>query len=428
MAPPTGLRRLLGGMGNDGNWLSLSEHIERFGDSPASAMGAEELARLLDDSGLRGRGGAGFPAAVKVRAVGSRRGRLVVVANGAEGEPASSKDRLLLTAAPHLVLDGVGLVAEALDVGEAIVCVKRVDAAAHEAVAQALVERAEAGTERCEIELVAVASGYVAGEESALVNELNGGPPGRPTFVPPRPFQSGVGGRPTLIQNVETFAHIGLIGRFGSEWYREQGTPEDPGTHLVTLSGAVQSPGVYEMEGGGSLEDLIGAAGGVAGEVQAYLIGGYGGTWFDAALAPRLGLGHADMRAVGGALGPGIVVVLPAGACGIAETARVLRFMAEESSGQCGPCVHGLAAVAYELEELAAGVAGPGAVDRLERWCADIDRRGACSHPDGAVRMVRSCLTAFSADLAQHESGHACRVPHGAREVLPLPGDLAWAG
>ncbi len=428
VAPPTGLRRLLGAMGSGVAGLPLDEHLERFGDPPAGTMSAEELARLLDDSGLRGRGGAGFPTSVKFRSVGSSRGRRVVVANGAEGEPASHKDQLLLSAAPHLVLDGVALVADALSARKTIICVKHSDPATQEAVIQALAEREQAGIDSMKIGLAGVSSGYVGGEESALVNELNGGPPGKPKFVPPRPFERGVGGHPTLIQNVETFAHLGLIGRFGWEWYREQGTPEDPGTHLVTLSGAIGAPGVYEMEGGGSLQALVDAAGGTAGSVQAYLIGGYGGSWFNAGVASRLNLGHGDMRAVGGALGPGIVVALPAGACGIAETARVLRYMAGESSGQCGPCLYGLAAVAYELEELAAGVARPGSVERLERWSADITGRGACSHPDGAVRMVRSCLRAFAEDLMQHEAGRPCQTMPGIRDILPLPDNLAMVG
>ena len=123
---------------------------------------------------------------------------------------------------------------------------------------------------------------FVAGEETALVQFLNGGP-ARPTFTPPRPFERGVGGAPTLVQNAETLAHVAQIARFGPAWFRRIGTAAEPGSILVTLSGAVARPGVYEVALGSPLRDLLAQAGGAREEIQAYLIGGYFGTWVGAA-------------------------------------------------------------------------------------------------------------------------------------------------
>ncbi len=419
IAPPSGLPRLLAGLQSEGA-VGLDEHLQRFGYPPWPGSSADELIVSIEQSGLRGRGGAGFPTATKMRALTGARPRPMVVVNGAEGEPASQKDQLLLEAVPHLVLDGAALAAAALDARQALICVKRNAEAARRSVDLALGQRARAGLDPVEVQLVEVSGRYVAGEESALVNELNGGP-AKPTFIPPRPFERGVHRRPTLIQNVETFAHLALIARFGPAWHREFGSPEDPGTLLVTLSGAVASPGVYEIAGGSPLMALLESAGGTTDPVQAFLIGGYAGTWFAGGAAPKLHLGHAGLRAVGGSLGPGVVIALPIGACAVAETARVLRYLAEESAGQCGPCVFGLAAVAEEMGGIASGVARPSASGRIERWSADIAGRGACHHPDGALRLVTSCLDTFAAEVADHEAGRPCATEPAMRDLLPLP-------
>ena len=192
-------------------------------------------------AGLRGRGGAAFPTATKLRAVAGAR-RSVVVANGTEGEPISGKDKALLAGSPHLVIDGASLAAETVGASEAIICVDAAAPAALEAVRTALAERARVKADHVSLRLEAAPSGYVAGEESALVHWLGGGNP-TPTFVPPRPFERGLRGRPTLVNNVETLAHLALIARFGATWYRSLGTDDDPGTTLITLTGDVSRPG-----------------------------------------------------------------------------------------------------------------------------------------------------------------------------------------
>jgi NADH:ubiquinone oxidoreductase subunit F (NADH-binding) len=255
--------------------------------------------------------------------------------------------------------------------------------------------------------VVAAPAGFVAGEETALVSFLNGRA-AKPTFKPPLPFERGIGGAPTLVQNAETMAHVALIARFGADWFREAGTPEEPGTALLTVSGAVRRPGVYEVALGTSFVDLLADAGGVTAQPQAFLVGGYFGTWVAAERAQRLQLAEASLRTAGASLGAGALVVLGESACGVVETARIARWLADESAGQCGPCVHGLASVAAGLESLAA-CERRDVRPRLARWLGQIPGRGACRHPDGAARFVSSALDVFRAEVDRHLRGRCGR-------------------
>jgi NADH:ubiquinone oxidoreductase subunit F (NADH-binding) len=376
----------------------------------------------LERSGLRGRGGAGFPVAVKMRAVAGRPAPRTVVVNGSESEPASRKDRLLLARAPHLVLDGAALAADLVGANRVVVCVKQSAGSAVEALFEAARERRDAGLEEVEPTICEVAPDYVAGEESALVHQLNGGL-AKPTFAPPRPFESGVGGEPTLLQNVETLAHVALVSRFGAGWFRELGTADDPGSVLITISGAVARPGVYEVAAGTRVGSLIKAAGSPTEPLQAVLIGGYAGRWYGIERGLEIAVGHQSLRGVGGTLGPGVVIALPRGACGVAETAAVASYLARESSGQCGPCVHGLAAIADALSDIASGHAPLGTREWVARWSEDVRGRGACHHPDGAARLVSSCLEVFTEEVDRHERGRPCLPPPPLKGLLPLKGD-----
>jgi NADH:ubiquinone oxidoreductase subunit F (NADH-binding) len=360
-----------------------------------------DLVSLVEQSGLTGRGGAAFPVAAKLDAVRDGRGRPIVVVNGAEGEPASGKDRVLLVYAPHLVLDGAVLAARALGARDVIVATASGSAGA--AVAAAAAERRDKGIS---LRRVTVPDRFIAGEETALVQFINGGPC-LPTLTPPRPFERGVGGAPTLVQNVETLAHLALVARYGPNWFRAVGTPDEPGSALVTLSGAVKHPGVYEIALGQSFDELLEDAGGATDELQAFLVGGYFGTWISARDAASTRLADADLSPFGTALGARVIIALPEGTCGVVETARVARYLAAESSGQCGPCVHGLASVADDLSQL---VHHGARVDesRFHRRLGIIPDRGACRHPDGAVRLIRSAIDVFAAEFAQHFRGSSC--------------------
>jgi NADH:ubiquinone oxidoreductase subunit F (NADH-binding) len=401
-----------------GDGPSLDAHFRRWGQLPAvGSLLIDEVER----AGLRGRGGAQFPTATKLWAVASGRSG-IVVANGTEGEPASGKDKALLIGSPHLVLDGAGLAADTVGADEVVVCVDRAAGAAVRAVRAAIAERQRAGADRAAFRIEATPSHYVAGEESALVHWLNGGA-ARPTLVPPRPFERGVRGRPTLVNNVETLAHLALIARFGATWFRGLGSATDPGTALVTLTGDIARPGVYELPLSTPLAEVF-RAGGSGTEIQAVLVGGYGGAWIAGSLAAEARLDRASLGALGASLGCGALTVLGSGSCGLRTTALVARWLAGQSAGQCGPCVHGLSAIAHAVEALVAGDRGQRAEHQLLRWLGMVEGRGACHHPDGAVRFVRSTLTVFATEIGRHRRHGPCQAPAAP---LPFPApEAAW--
>ncbi|GAB3970178.1 NADH-ubiquinone oxidoreductase-F iron-sulfur binding region domain-containing protein [Actinoallomurus acanthiterrae] len=413
--------RLLAGYHALGRRAGLDDHLAQYGTPPLTAAGAA-LIQAVEESGLTGRGGGGFPTGRKLRSVAAGRRSAVVVVNAAEGEPASGKDHALLTVAPHLVLDGAALAAGAVGAREIVVCVhaeRRSGAVTLEGrVRQAASEREQARLAPVPIRVTAVPPRYVAGEETSLVRWINAGD-ARPSVAPPRPFERGVGGRPTLVSNAETFAHIALIARYGPDWFRSCGSQEAPGTALFTVSGAVTRPGVVEAPLGTPVGEVLRLAGGPSEPLQAVLAGGYGGTW----LAPKLlnvPTTPSAFKAVGLALGPGILVALPEQACGVAESARVLAWLAAETAGQCGPCLHGLPAIAADFAKLASCRVSTELYRRLDRRLSVIAGRGACRHPDGAVRFAASALRVFGRHLRVHTRAEGCLLAQWP-SVLPIP-------
>lgn len=412
---PTALPRLLAGARSDRRPVSLPEHLERQGSLPLPRRrGADSgLIALVTASGLQGRGGGAFPTGKKFQAVADRGRKPVVLVNGVEGEPISSKDSVLLAYVPHLVLDGAAVAAAAVGAGEVIVAVGEPMGDAFAAVKTAIAERERRRHDQVSFRVTVAPDRFVAGEETALVNLVNGGP-AKPTFTPPRPYERGVRKAPTLVQNVETLAHLALVARYGPEWFRAVGSPDAPGSALVTLGGAVRRPGVYEIPLGLPMQELLAWAGGPSTPISAYLIGGYFGAWVPADEADSLALVDSDLRTVGASLGARAIFALPATSCGILETARVARYLAEESAGQCGPCVRGLAAIASALGRLNAG---KGPQPRLQLWLEHVTGRGACNHPDGAARFVSSALRVFADEWAQHERGSCAGR---GRPLLPI--------
>ena len=399
-AGPAGLPRVLPPVPVRG----LHAHDERYG--PVRLRGAA-LIDEVERSGLTGRGGGAFPAGRKLRSVAQRAGRpgrrgAMLIANGMESEPVSAKDASLLARTPHLVLDGIALAAGAVSAEQAYLCVHRPGQAA--ALSAAVAERA--GRDPVPVTVTVLPDRYVASEESALVHYLNGGP-AVPLFTPPRPFERGVRGRPTLVSNVETLANVALIGRYGAGWFRTLGVPAAPGSALVTVTGAVRRPGVYEIALGTPLRDVLALAGdpGDPG-VQAVLAGGYFGGWVTGE-GRRLDVpaSAAGLRAAGASFGAGILLVLPPGGCGLAETARVVRYLAGQSAGQCGPCLYGLPDIAAAMEQLAFGGRHGRALRALHELLGLVEGRGACHLPDGAARLAASALRVFADDVKRHQRG-----------------------
>lgn len=359
---------------------SFAAHVARLGARPVGGPGLVDAA-----AGLTGHGGAHVPVTAKWRRTAAGRGPLTVVANGAESEPWSAKDATLLRQRPHLVLDGLLLVAQTLGADRAVVWLHDGDDA-QRVVADALRERPDGAR----VEIRTGPAHYLSGESSAVARAVDGGP-ALPTARRPRPVDAPR----TLVHNVETLARVALAAR------------HLPATATVLLT--VVAPtgrAVLEVARGSALVDALRAAGWStgAGGLDGALLGGYGGTWVGADALATARVDPADP--VGRLLGAGIVAPLAAGECPVAATARYAAYLAAMSAGQCGPCVFGLPAVAEAVQRLAQGRPGRGG-----RLVADLDAvagRGACHHPDGAVGLVRSLLAVFGDHVAEHARGHLC--------------------
>jgi NADH:ubiquinone oxidoreductase subunit F (NADH-binding) len=379
----------------------LGAHLTVFGPLPdVDAIAVAERA------GLTGRGGAGFPTALKLRSVrdAARNARRwpVVVGNAAEGEPASGKDAALLRTSPHLVLDGLQLVARTVRADTVVL-------AAPPALLPALSLQLGQRRDPLPVRLHPAADRFLPGEESALVAAVDGAEPLPTSKIPPI-RERGVEGRPTLVQNVETLARLALLARGWSEAAEQvlvTRRSEVGGAALVDVVDAPLDAGLVEVIA-------------VDERVRAVLVGGYHGTWLPTRIARGVRLERESLGSVGASLGAGVLAALPADRCGLRETARVVSYLAAESAGQCGPCLNGLPRIAAALDLLAR----PGHVRRhlledLERWCGLVAGRGACRHPDGSVRLVASALRVFSAEVNLHRSGR-CSA-RTARPFLPVP-------
>ncbi|MEU6713074.1 NADH-ubiquinone oxidoreductase-F iron-sulfur binding region domain-containing protein [Nonomuraea sp. NPDC046802] len=379
----------------------------------------EELISHINEVDMRGRGGAAFPFARKLRAVADAAGsgESVVLVNGAEGEPASSKDAMLLTRNPHLVLDGAVLAAEALGAREVVVATAGGEVA-EASVAAAVAERRAAnvsgGAEsRVPIRVVGIKERFISGEGGALVRAVNGEegiPPGRKK----RAATSGVDGLPTLLSNTETYAQFALLAELGPAKYAEVGTSKEPGTILLTVSGGAANGAVIEAPTGTYLADVLGLCEAEIGD--GVLIGGYHGAWLSAEAVETAVLSREGMKRAGATLGAGIIVPLGESTCSLGEAARVAAYLAAESAGQCGPCRLGLPDIARAMYAL---VEGTGSVDAVRRSVRLVERRGACFHPDGTAKFVLSALDSFETEIANHLEHGSCDRP--VRGVLPMP-------
>jgi NADH:ubiquinone oxidoreductase subunit F (NADH-binding) len=390
----------------------LQTYLAAHGGLPA--ISAHAVVQLAVDSGLAGHGGAGFPLYRKLEAVIAARGRAIVVANGAEGEPASAKDRWLLARRPHLVLDGLQLVARATNAADAFLYVNhRLPVTSLDDV---LSERRRAGLDPVSVTVVAAPDAFISGEETAVVSHLSGGA-AIPRFKSPRVTERGVRGRPTLVSNVETLALLALIARRGAAWFRTLGTANEPGTMLLTVGGAVHAAGIVETGHGTPLADVLALAGGASTRLQAVLLGGYHGTWLAADEVVSAKLSRSDLAPFGASPGAGVMVALGAGTCGLVEMSRVMSYLAEESAGQCGPCLNGLPRIATQLKSVAFTGGTQQAIEEMRRLAGMVVGRGACHHPDGSMRFLHSGLRVFAAEVELHVAGHCSRTSGDA--VLP---------
>ncbi|NLU82299.1 NADH-ubiquinone oxidoreductase-F iron-sulfur binding region domain-containing protein [Rhodococcus sp. HNM0569] len=379
----TPARLVAPGVESDSWGLDDERGLGFFGDRPD----ADAFVRELEKSGLRGRGGAGFPAHRKWSTVRAAGGETVVVANGHEGEPASSKDRWLLTRRPHLVLDGLILAATVVGARDAIVYLSDVEVAA--VVDRAIGEIGAAGLVPGGMSLrthVAEHT-YVAGEESAVCRSIDGGA-AKPTSKPPRPYEAGVRGLPTLISNVETLAHAAWIRVHGADEFAAVGSDTSKGTALFTLTGAVGSPGVFEMSLGRPVHELV-AAGAGPRVPHGLLMGG----WFGGILQgdrAAVTCCYDALNALGSGLGCAAVTVLGEDDDVLAIAGELADWFRQESAAQCGVCVSATNAIARSIRQVSRGDDSAGHRANLSRWGTHITGRGACGFVDGAAALARS--------------------------------------
>ena len=389
---------------------SLAAHRARFGAVGAASPGSvgpqsvEQLAQWAETVGLAGRGGAGFPFHVKLRAAAAAPGgrRPIVVVNLAEGEPLSGKDTALARCVPHRVLDGAALTAGLLGAREVHVVVPRERPLVEESMALALAERHATG-ERLGWRLTAVGPGFVSGQARAVIEALSGRP-GLPVTAWQPEAVSGLRGRPTLLSNAETWAHVWALASRGPDGYAELGTADEPGTTLLSVPGGDNGTvGVFEAGFGTSWSAPLGEAD----HDVPVLLGGFHGTWTTASALTGMPVSRVALRAAGLALGAGVAWPLPPGVCPVEVTASITAYLAGQSAQRCGPCRNGLPALATEVGALARGVGVNSA--RIEQLAGLVERRGACAHPDGTVRLVRSLVSAFGDEVAAHLAGR-CEV------------------
>jgi NADH:ubiquinone oxidoreductase subunit F (NADH-binding) len=381
-------------------------HQSVHGAFDPAAVGPGLLGEL-ERSGLTGRGGAGFAAwrklAATEAAAGARAfgGSATVIANGAEGEPRSWKDAVLLKNAPHLVIDGLLAAGAALGTSRLYIYASETSL---ETVRAAVAERRDARG----INLMTAPDTFISGEASAAVNSIENDD-ARPRDHVRRLSESGLRKRPTLVHNVETLAHIALIARHGAAWFSEVGSARDPGTRLVTVSGDVGREGVFEIAGGMPLSGILAAAGVDRDGVSAVLVGGYHGTWLRGHQLD-LPFSATGLASAGAQPGAGVLIVIGRHRCGLASTAEIVEYLAAESARQCGPCMFGLPALAERMSALAAGRVRRDGVAEAARLADSVTGRGACHHPDGTARLVQSALVAFDDDVKAHLSGRCTRA------------------
>ena len=410
--------RLLAGPVSEFRAETFDQHETRLGPLGVDHSSPHQLRSLIGAAGLVGRGGGEFPLVTKLDAATNAGATPLVIVNASEGEPASRKDATLLQLRPHLVLDGAEVVARSVGSSDVTIYMHGGRPELSRCIGQAIRERDVSGDGAVTFRIVEGPGRYVSGEASAVVSFLERG-----VALPRRksvPLAvAGIAGQPTIVSNTETYAHAALIARFGSKWFREAGSVDTPGSTLLTIVGSIPTPGVViEILHPVTLGSILTRVSEGGRRPRAVLLGGYAGVWLDGAVATGALVDRHWLRHVGAPLGCGVVGTLGDGLCGLAETARILDWLAEESSGQCGPCVMGLPAMAELMFELADGRASARDVVALRRLAIDVRGRGACGHPTGAANLLESALDVFSSEIREHLRGRSC-VALGIG--LPLP-------
>jgi NADH-quinone oxidoreductase subunit F len=387
------------------------------GEALALARGrpADEVIEEIRQSGLRGRGGAGFPTGIKWRTVREDPCPTKYVAcNAAEGEPGTFKDRWLLRMNPYQVLEGLAVAAHVLGAAKGFIGIK---AEFEQEIARLTRAMEEMGSRdmlgEIPVEVVFGPDEYLFGEEKALLEVIEGNVP-LPRIVPP--FMEGLfrepgSPNPTVVNNVETLANVPHILRNGAEWFRSTGTERSPGTMVFTLSGDVRHPGVYELPLGYSLRDLVHTIGGgpAGGRELKAIVPGASSTML---LPEQLDtpLDFDTMRAVGSGLGSAGFVVYDETACIVRVAHAFSRFLYVESCAQCPACKHGTGQITGLLEKLDRGEGAEVEVETVLARCLTVTDGQRCALPTGESLLIQSAVQLFGREFAEH-FGRGCPRP-----------------
>ena len=385
----------------------------------ALQMAPDELIGVVKDSGLRGRGGAGFPAGLKWSFMPKGAMTKYVCVNTDEGEPGTFKDRLLVEHDPHSIIEGVIIAAYAVGAsrafvyirGEFFLGVKRWIKAIDDAYAHGFLGKNILGSGfDLDLSVHRGAGAYICGEETALINSLEG-KRGEPRMKPPYPAQTGFWNEPTLVHNVETLANVPHIVNRGSIWFKSIGTEQSTGSKLFCISGHVNRPGNYELPLGTPLSTILyDFAGGMRGDrpLKAIIPGG--------ASTPMLLADQVDipmdfesLARAGSMLGTGAIMIIEEGTCMVEVARRLMNFFAHESCGKCTPCRVGTLRLEEMLARIVEGEGKPADIGLMEGICAGIEGNTLCPMGDAAVNPVRSSLKLFRDEYDYHIEHKQCK-------------------
>jgi NADH:ubiquinone oxidoreductase subunit F (NADH-binding) len=374
----------------------------------ARAMGPDELITLIEASGLRGRGGAGFPLARKLATAraAAAGGSAYVVANAYDADPGSPLARTILERKPELVIEGLAIAAAAVGATSGYLYL-RPDAESAQRAAERALDAARPALGDLEIEVALGPGGFMGGEESALLAVLES----RRAMArqrPPYPARQGLLLRPTVVSSAETLAALPLILRDGAEAFRRVGTESSPGTKLVSVTGAVASPGVYEVAFGETLGGIVERAGGATGKTFKGLhVGGPTGGILNATRT-GVALDYASLKAAGTHLGSAQIRVIGAGVCIVNEAAKLFDYLSKETCGICVPCRVGTKRVEGILEGIYSDLGRADDLPWLGELADHLEQFSLCGFGITSASILKTTMTEFADDYRSHIEHHAC--------------------
>lgn len=374
----------------------------------ARSMGPEQLIALIEASGLRGRGGAGFPLARKLTTAraAAAGGSAYVVANAYDADPGSPLARTILLKKPELVIEGLAIAAAAVGATSGYLYL-RPDAESAKRAAERALEAARPALGDVEIEIALGPGGFMGGEESALLAVLES----RRAMArqrPPYPARQGLLLRPTIVSSAETLAALPLIVRDGAEAFRRVGTESSPGTKLVSVTGAVASPGVYEVAFGETLGGILERAGGTSGKTFKGLhVGGPTGGILNATRT-GVALDYASLKAAGTHLGSAQIRVIGPGVCIVNEAAKLFDYLAKETCGICVPCRVGTKRVEGILEGIYSDLGRADDLPWLGQLADHLEQFSLCGFGITSASILKTTMAEFADDYRSHIEGHTC--------------------